>query len=289
MGILNATLDSFSDGGDNFDNVKAINKAKQLIEEGCDILDIGGQSTRPNAEPISADEELSRVLPVIKALRAARISAPISVDTFRPTVASACIAAGANMINDVTGGVGWTEDDAGMLQVAASTQTPICLMHSRGTSANMTKLTKYTDGVSRGWEQELGERVAAAIAAGIPRWNIIVDPGIGFAKNGEQNIELLRNLKSVVQPASNNGATSGVPSSNTSTTPLGGYPCLVGVSRKSFIGTLTGKKDPKERTFGTAAACAASVVGGADILRVHDVKEMRDVTQVLDAIYRYTV
>jgi dihydropteroate synthase len=259
MGVLNVTPDSFSDGGD-FNTIEtAIVQAKKLVAEGTDIIDIGGQSTRPGAEQISLEEELNRVIPVIKALRE-EISLPISIDTTKASVAQAAVAAGADMVNDISGGT----YDANMLPVVAQLGVPIILMHMRGTPQTMLQLTDYQDFIGEIY-QFFAERIEQAIQAGISRSHLIIDPGIGFAKNYEQNLELLRRL-------------SDFQSLN--------VPILVGSSRKSFIGRILNQNDPKLRVWGTAATCCAAIAGSADLLRVHDVAEMYDVCRVADAIWR---
>ncbi|KAJ3326466.1 trifunctional dihydropteroate synthetase [Blyttiomyces sp. JEL0837] len=267
MGILNVTPDSFSDGGDHLNLADALSKTEQMIANGVDIIDIGGQSTRPNAAEVSVTEELNRVIPVIESIRKRGIQIPISVDTYRSEVAEAAVKAGANFINDVTGGV----YDPKTLTVALKLNVPICIMHMRGNPMTMTKLTTYTDGNLIGdIRAELEKRVEAALHVGIPRWNIIVDPGLGFAKTSEQSFELLKSV----------GELTGKGSS------LDGFPILVGPSRKSFLGVVTGQSDPKGRVWATAAACTALVGGGVSILRVHDVAEMKDVVQIADKLYR---
>lgn len=259
MGILNVTPDSFSDGG-QFDRLEtAVTQAKFLVESGADILDIGGQSTRPQAIEVSLDEELQRVIPVITALRPV-LEVPISIDTTRAAVAKAAVAAGADLVNDVSGGTA----DPDMLATVAALQVPIVLMHRRGTPQTMQQLTDYQDlmGEIRNF---LADQAAAAIAAGLKRTQIILDPGIGFAKTYEQNLEILRHLPILREL---------------------GYPVLVGASRKSFIGHILNRPNPQERVWGTAAACCAAIAGQADIVRVHDVLEMRDACQVSDAVWR---
>ncbi|KAF9439304.1 trifunctional dihydropteroate synthetase [Entomortierella beljakovae] len=269
MGILNTTPDSFSDGGDYSTAEAAALRAQQLIEDGADIIDIGGMSTRPNAEEVSEEEELRRVVPVIQLLRARGFVAPISVDTFRASVADKAIEAGADLINDVSAG----HRDPAMYSVMAKWNVPVCLMHMRGDSKTMMRKTDYGENndVVGEISNDLNKSIKKAIAAGVHRWNIIVDPGIGFAKNSEQSLQVLRRLSEMIK---------------TPTSPLVGFPCLVGPSRKAFIGQLTQQTDATKRTWGTAAACTASVAGGADIVRVHDVKEIRDVIKVADAIWR---
>jgi len=262
MGVLNVTPDSFSDGGQFNSLESALNQAQKMVTSGADILDIGGQSTRPNAEEVTLAEELDRVIPVIQALRQNPdfSQVPISIDTTRATVANAAIVAGADLINDVSSGT----FDAEMFPIVAKLGVPIALMHSRGTPKTMQTLTDYQD-LIREIVEFLELRIRGAIAAGIDRHQIIIDPGIGFAKKQAQNLEILRQLP----------AFQGL-----------GCPILVGVSRKSFIGHIISQPDPQKRGWGTAAACVSAIVGGTDILRVHDVSEMHDVCRVADAIWR---
>ena len=262
MGVLNVTPDSFSDGG-QFNTIDtALVQSHKLFDSGMDILDIGGQSTRPGAEQISLSEELNRVVPVVEAIRADESlnQAVISVDTTRATVARAAVEAGADIINDISGGT----YEPGILKAAADLNVPIMLMHIRGKPETMQQMTDYEDVVA-----EIGEflkaQIEAAEAAGVPRQNICIDPGIGFAKTYPQNLTILRQLNRLE--------------------PLG-CPLLVGVSRKSFIGWILNQPDPQQRVWGTAAACTAAVAGGADILRIHDGAEMADVARVADAIWR---
>jgi 2-amino-4-hydroxy-6-hydroxymethyldihydropteridine diphosphokinase/dihydropteroate synthase len=269
MSILNVTPDSFSDGGKNYDidEETLAGTISAHINSGATILDVGGQSTRPGAVQVSSEEELSRILPAVKLIRSlpeAKNTA-ISIDTYRADVADKSVKAGADIINDVSAGL---MDDA-MLSTVAKLGVTVCLMHMRGTPETMNSLTSYPDGVVETVGRELLERVRAAEAAGIRRWRIILDPGIGFAKTQEQNLELLRRL----------GDLSKYPG-------LEGFPWLVGTSRKAFIGKITGVKEAGERTWGTAAAVTAAIQGGADIVRVHDVKEMGQVAKMADAIWR---
>jgi dihydropteroate synthase len=259
MGILNVTPDSFSDGGQFSTLEAAIAQALTLVDSGMDILDIGGQSTRPNAADLSVQEELERVIPVIKVLRQ-RSNIPISVDTTKAAVAEAAIAAGADIVNDISSG---TYDPA-MLPTVAQLGVPIILMHLRGTPQTMQQQTNYSDLVGE-ILAFLKARIEAAVHAGINRQQIAVDPGIGFAKTGPQNIELLQQL-SAFQAL--------------------GCPILVGPSRKSFIGQILNQPDPTARVWGTAAACCVAIRGGADLLRVHDGPQMYDVCRVADAIWR---
>lgn len=265
MGVLNVTPDSFSDGGQFNTLERAIAQAHQLVAAGADILDIGGQSTRPQAEDVPEAEELERVLPVIQALRAGfahypPLSVPISIDTTKASVAEQAITAGADIVNDISGAT----FDPHMLQTVAHLQVPLVLMHIRGTPKTMQQLTDYRDVVGE-VRAFLEQRMQDAIALGIPKHHLILDPGIGFAKTVEQNLALLRNGAAVRS--------------------LGG-PLLIGPSRKSFIGHILGQPDPNQRVWGTAAACCTAIAHAADILRVHDVAEMRDVSQVADALWR---
>jgi dihydropteroate synthase len=289
MGVLNVTPDSFSDGGDFNTLGDALAQAKNLVAAGADILDVGGQSTRPGAAEISLEEELNRVLPVVQALRKSsggRIKdesdsaggvvepedqipivnpphpseVPISVDTTRASVARAAVAAGADMVNDISGGT----FDPEMFPVVAELGVPIVLMHIRGTPATMQQMTNYQDLMGEICEF-LSSQIERAIASGIDRSKIIIDPGIGFAKTYEQSLEILHRLPMLHSL---------------------GVPLLVGPSRKSFIGRILNQSDPKARVWGTAAACCGAIAGGADILRVHDVQPMHDVCRVADAIFR---
>ncbi len=261
MGVLNVTPDSFSDGGlfDQLDT--AIAQARSLVAAGVDVLDVGGQSTRPNAVDISCDEELSRVVPIIKAIRQ-ETDIPISIDTTRAAVARATIAVGADIVNDISGAT----FDPAMLATVAELGVPIVLMHIRGTPQTMQQLTDYEDLIGEICAF-LQARVEAAIACGIDPSRIAIDPGIGFAKTYAQNLEILRRLPEFRAL---------------------GYPVLVGPSRKGFIGHLLNQPNPRDRVWGTAAACCAAIAGGADLIRVHDVREMKDVCRVADAIFRHS-
>ncbi|MEH1847592.1 MAG: dihydropteroate synthase [Nostoc sp.] len=259
MGILNVTPDSFSDGGEFNTTSAALVQAQALVAAGADMIDVGGQSTRPGAKQITLKEELDRVLSVLQVLRP-EISVPISVDTTRAAVARASIKAGADIINDISGGT----FDSEMLPTVAELDVPIILMHIRGTPQTMQQQTDYQDLLGEIYSF-LARQIGVATAVGIDLDKIIIDPGIGFAKNYEQNLEIFRRLRSL---ASLN------------------CPILVGASRKSFIGRILNQPDPKARVWGTAAACCAAIFNGADILRVHDVQEMRDVSLVADALLR---
>ncbi len=264
MGILNVTPDSFSDGGEFQQASSAVAQAKKMVCDGADIIDIGGQSTRPGAAQISLAEELNRVIPIITAIRqqddSTLAQTPISVDTTRAEVAEAAIAQGANIINDISGGT----FDAQMLLTAAKLDVPIILMHIKGTPQTMQTLTTYQDLLGE-IKTFFRQQIDKAIACGVKKSNLIIDPGIGFAKDTLQNIELIQRLDQL--------QTLNVP-------------ILVGASRKSFIGKLTGQSDPKDRIWGTAAACCGAISLGADLIRVHDVAPMSDVVKVADAIWR---
>ncbi|KAL1845860.1 hypothetical protein VTK73DRAFT_421 [Phialemonium thermophilum] len=291
MAILNMTPDSFSDGGLHTpgDRSSLAETIRAFLAAGATMIDVGGQSTAPGKPEVSVDEELSRVLPAIEMIRGdaagGRRDVLISVDTYRASVAEAAVRAGADIVNDVSAGA----LDPDMLPTVARLGTTVCLMHMRGTPATMNKLAHYpatassdgdgekggggsssSSGMISAIATELSERVAAAEAAGIRRWRIILDPGLGFAKVGPQNIDVLRHLDEL-------RAWPG----------LQGLPWLVGSSRKSFIGHITGVPSPAERIWGTAATVAAAVQGGADIVRVHDVREMAQVVTMADAIWRY--
>lgn len=264
MGILNVTPDSFSDGGQFNTLALAVAQARHLVHHGIDILDIGGQSTRPGAGSISRQEELDRVIPVIDAIRHDdddRLSqAIISVDTTRSSVARAAIRAGADLVNDISGGT----YDRAMLSTVADLGVPIVLMHLRGTPATMQQLTDYQDLIGEIYEF-LQRQIEGAIAVGVKPSQIAIDPGLGFAKTFGQNLELLRHLDRFREL---------------------GHPLLLGPSRKSFIGSILDQPDPQQRVWGTAATCCAAIAGGVDILRVHDGAEMHDVCRVADAVWR---
>lgn len=269
MSILNVTPDSFSDGGKHYQNDEHIlaDTIKSHIIAGATIIDVGGQSTRPGSVQVSSAEEILRVLPAVKLIRSLPEAKDIaiSIDTYRADVAEASIKAGAHIINDVSAGV----MDNAMLSTVAKLGCTICLMHMRGTPETMNSLASYPDGVVETVGRELLERVRAAEEAGIRRWRILLDPGIGFAKTQEHNLELLRRQDELRRYPG-----------------LEGLPWLVGTSRKAFIGRITGVAEAKERIWGTAAAVTAAIQGGADIVRVHDVKEMAQVARMADAIWR---
>jgi dihydropteroate synthase len=255
MGVLNVTPDSFSDGGRLCSTELAVAHALRLAEQGADMLDIGGESTRPDAVEVSLDEELSRVMPVIEAL-ALRIDVSISIDTSKPEVMRAAVAAGAGFINDV-----YALRREGALDTAAALGVPVCLMHMPGDPRTMQKDVRYDDVLAE-VRQFLTERMFACEMAGIARKNIVIDPGFGFGKQLDHNLALLANLDYFNQL---------------------GVPVLAGVSRKSMIGQITGR-DVGERLAGSAAAALLAVQRGAKIIRVHDVAETKDVLAVLMAV-----
>ncbi|MEA2626370.1 MAG: dihydropteroate synthase [Candidatus Binatota bacterium] len=257
MGVLNVTPDSFSDGGRYADPGRAVERARQMADEGADLIDVGGESTRPGAPRVSLAEELRRVLPVIRAVRA-ELRLPISVDTTKAEVAARAIEAGAELVNDVSAGLG----DREMLPLVARTGKAIVLMHRRGTPRTMQRLARYGD-VVRDVKRHLERRVTAALTAGISRDAIAIDPGIGFAKNLRHNLTLLAHLDEL--------ATLGVP-------------IVVGVSRKSFLGRLLGVP-LEERVEATVAASLLAVQNGASIVRVHDVAPFARALRVAGAIW----
>ena len=256
MGVLNVTPDSFSDAGQYYETDRAVERAYEMAEEGADIIDIGGESTRPGSDSISTEEELARVIPVIQRLHG-RINVPISIDTTKSIVAREAIKAGAHIVNDISA----LRYDPGMAGVVAEHGIPLILMHMKGLPKNMQKNPTYTDLIGEIYEF-LDERVETAVEAGIARDRIIVDPGIGFGKKWPDNFILLSRLKQF----------HGL-----------GCPLLIGVSRKSFIGWALNRPED-DRVMGTAAAVAASILKGAHIVRVHDVKEMVQVVQIVDRI-----
>ena len=257
MGILNVTPDSFSDGGRFFDKERAVEQALRMQEEGADIIDIGGESTRPGAEKISVRKEISRVVPVIQAL-SDKVRIPISIDTYKSDVAEEAVSAGASMINDISG----LRFDPRMPRVAARHQVPVVIMHIKGTPRNMQKNPSYQSLIPE-IADYLRKSIEVARGAGIADDKIIIDPGIGFGKTLEHNIEIIRKLDKF----------SGLE-----------RPILVGPSRKSFIGKILGDLSVTERVEGTAAAVAICIFNGANIIRVHDVKEMTRVAKVADRI-----
>ena len=259
MGIVNVTPDSFSDGGLFLDAGRAIEHGRELVADGAEVLDIGGESTRPGAEPVGAEEEVARVVPVIEGLRAADPETAISIDTSKAAVASAAIAAGAEAVNDVTA----LRSEPELASLCAEAGTDLVLMHMQGSPRTMQENPTYDDVVDD-VKSFLAERIEFAIGEGVKQERIWVDPGIGFGKTVEHNLELLRRL----------GELRGL-----------GRPILIGTSRKSFIGNLTGAP-VEERIGGTVASCVLAVANGAAMVRVHDVGPVRDALAVTDAILR---
>jgi dihydropteroate synthase len=254
MGIVNVTPDSFSDGGHYSTTHSAIAHALQLIEDGADILDIGGESTRPGAAPVSVQEELDRVLPVIEGLRG--LAVPISIDSYKPSVMRAAILAGASMVNDVS-----ALQAAGALQEVAQSDVAVCLMHKQGTPVNMQCRPAYQDVLGE-VAAFLRERIAACGSAGINRERIVIDPGFGFGKTVEHNLDLLRHLDQLREL---------------------GMPILAGLSRKSMLGSITGR-GVGERKAASLAVALLAVQRGAAIVRVHDVRETVDVLKIWNAV-----
>jgi dihydropteroate synthase len=257
MGILNVTPDSFSDGGDFVDPVSAVDQALKMVRAGADLIDVGGESTRPGAAAVPARVEIGRVVPVIKAL--AKMKVPVSIDTRKAAVAAAALQAGAAMVNDVSG----LRHDGAMAGLIAKKKAAVCLMHMRGTPRTMQRKPSYSD-VMGEIIARLAESVAIAKNAGILHEQIILDPGIGFGKTVEHNLEIFRRLKELK---------------------VLGCPVLVGPSRKSLIGKVL-DLPVTDRLEGTAALVAVAISGGADIIRVHDVREMVRVARMSDAIVR---
>ena len=257
MGILNATPDSFSDGGLHYRHDAAIDHARQLIEEGADIVDIGGESTRPGAAPVGVQEELDRVLPIIESLH----GVPISIDTFKPEVMKAAIAAGAQMVNDINA---LLDEDA--MKIVANSQVAVCLMHKQGNPQTMQQQPDYLNVVAE-VKSFLQDRVIAAEAAGIARERIVIDPGFGFGKTLQHNLALLGNLNELTQL---------------------GVPILTGLSRKSMLGEITGQ-DAQHRMPASIAAALIAAQRGASILRVHDVRATLDALKIWNAINEETV
>ena len=264
MGVLNVTPDSFSDGGE-FNTVEtALAQAKKLVEAEIDILDIGGQSTRPGSKPTTLEEEFDRTLPVLRAIRASTHDwlrdIPISIDTTRAEVARQALQAGADIVNDISGGTYEPE----IFNVVASANAPIIIMHLRGTPETMQQMTNYDDLMNE-IVTFLAQQADRAVAAGVAPEKIAVDPGIGFAKTVAQNLTILRELERLQEI---------------------GCPVLVGTSRKSFIGKLLNQPEAQKRVWGTAATVDCAIAHGADIIRIHDGPEMRDVCRMSDALWR---
>ena len=256
MGIVNVTPDSFSDGGRYFDAARAVAHGEQMAHEGADVIDVGGESTRPGARPVPAEEEIERVIPVIRGLRR-KISIPISIDTMKSRVARAALDEGADLVNDISA----LSFDPAMASLVAAEKAPVVLMHMQGTPRTMQQSPTYGDVVEE-VKAFLQQRIQFSIDAGVESERIIIDPGIGFGKNLEHNLALLRGLSAL--------------------TALG-RPVLAGISRKTFIGKLL-DAGPEERLEGSLAAAVAAALAGANIIRVHDVKEAVRAVRIADAI-----
>ncbi|WDE97437.1 dihydropteroate synthase [Lentisphaera profundi] len=255
MGILNSTPDSFSDGGQFYSLEKALEHSLKMAEDGADIIDIGGESTRPGSERVNLNEELKRTIPLIQALRAKNTVA-ISIDTTKAEVAKQALLAGANIINDVSG----FQLDPEMANVAKALDAGCAVMHMRGTPDNMQNLCKYKDLIDD-VKDELNQSMTQLLDLGLNKNQLVLDPGIGFSKTAEQNIEIMKRLSDFHSL---------------------GYPMLLGTSRKSFIGHILDETDAQERVWGTAASLCVGIQHGAHIMRVHDVKQMAQVCKVYD-------
>ncbi|HAR44705.1 MAG TPA: dihydropteroate synthase [Nitrospiraceae bacterium] len=259
MGILNVTPDSFSDGGSFLDPKQALERAREMADQGVDIIDIGGESTRPGADSVPEDEELRRVLPVIERL-AGELSVPLSIDTYKSAVARKALQAGASIVNDISG-LRFSPD---MARVAAASGAAVVIMHIRGTPRDMQKDPVYGD-VVRDVAAALAEGIELALQAGVDPEQVLIDPGIGFGKTFEHNLTLLDRLDELQAL---------------------GRPILLGTSRKRFIGDALGISDPALRREGTAATVALGIERGARVIRVHDVAEMARVARMTDAILK---
>lgn len=261
MGILNVTPDSFSDGGRFNGAAEALEQCRKMIEQGVDIIDIGGESTRPGADPVSAEEQIQRVVPIIDAIRLQlNETIPISIDTTLHRVAAAALDAGATLINDISAGL----DDELIFDVAVQKQVPLILMHRQGTPKNMQESPSYVN-VVREVLDGLMQRVEVAISRGLDKRQLLIDPGIGFGKRKQDNIDLLAHLDQFV-------AT--------------GYPVLLGTSRKRFMGSICDVNNPEELVTATAVTTALGVMNGVKCFRVHDVKENKQALDVAWAIYQ---
>ena len=256
VGVLNITPDSFSDGGQNFDSARAIDRALEMESEGADIIEIGGESTRPGSARISVDEELSRIVPVLRGL-ASSVRVPIAIDTYKSEVAAAAVALGASVINDVSA----LRFDPAVADVAAREHAVLVLMHMRGEPATMQKIDPSSD-IFAEIESDLTIAIRVAESRGVERNQIVIDPGIGFGKTLEQNLAIINHLDRFESF---------------------GLPLMIGTSRKTFIGRLTGRPDG-DRLSGTAASVAIAISRGAHIVRVHDVKQIVEVARITDAI-----
>jgi dihydropteroate synthase len=258
VGILNITPDSFSDGGEFLDPGAAAEHAATMLDEGADILDVGGESTRPGSDPVSQEEEIQRVIPVLERILSVRPEAVISVDTHRSGTATAALEAGASLVNDVTA----LRGDPRIASVIQEAACPVILMHMQGEPKTMQKEPHYED-VVREVRDFLAERAEYAVAAGIRPENVILDPGIGFGKNLQHNLALLRNLDAIVDL---------------------GFPVLIGASRKSFMEKITGVQEARDRVSGTVATTVLAYERGATFFRVHDVRANREALAVAEAV-----
>ncbi|MFA5847221.1 MAG: dihydropteroate synthase [Thermodesulfovibrionales bacterium] len=262
MGILNVTPDSFSEGGQYFDKSLAIKRAYEMVEEGADIIDIGGESTRPGSEPVPLEEELRRTIPVIEAI-VKNIKVPISIDTYKADVAKRALDAGASMVNDISG----MRFDPEMPKVVSQYKVPVVIMHIKGNPKTMQKEPVYEALIPEIMDY-LRMSIRLAVKFGIDEDKIVIDPGIGFGKTFDHNLEIIKNLHEFT---------------------LLEKPLLIGPSRKAFLGKILNDAPASERLEGTAAAVAISILNGADIVRVHDVKEMKKVALVADAVKRGSI
>jgi len=262
MGILNVTPDSFSDGGRYFDKASAIRRAYEMVEEGADIIDVGGESTRPGSEPVPLQEEIDRTIPVIEEI-SKKIKVPVSIDTYKAEVARRALDAGASIVNDISG----LRFDPEMPKVVSQYKVPVVIMHIKGTPRDMQANPIY-EALIPEITDYFRESIRLAVESGITEDKIIIDPGIGFGKTFDHNLEIIKNLREFT---------------------LLEKPLLVGVSRKAFIGKILGDAPVSERLEGSEAAAAISILNGANIIRVHDVKEMKKVALVADAIKRMSV
>ena len=259
MGVLNVTPDSFSDSGLHLDKSTAVRRALQMVEEGADIIDIGGESTRPGSGPVAVEEELRRTIPVIEAL-AKKITVPLSIDTCKSEVARRALDAGASIVNDISG----LRFDTQMARVVSEQKVPVVIMHIKGRPRDMQKNPAYEALIPEIMDYLRGG-IRLALESGVPEDRIIIDPGVGFGKTFEHNLEIIHNLYEFT---------------------LLEKPLLIGPSRKAFTGSALGGVPPEKRLEGTAAAVAISIMNGANMVRVHDVKEMVKVAKVADAIKR---
>ena len=257
-GILNVTPDSFSDGGDFFGAAPAVSRAEGLLDEGADVVDIGGESTRPGSDPVSAEEEERRVVPVVRGILEARPGTAVSVDTYRASTAEAALDAGASIVNDVTAMSG----DPRMARVVAERGCPVVLMHMLGEPKTMQEDPRYGDVVAE-VRDYLARKAEDAVSAGVDPGDVILDPGIGFGKTLEHNLKLLDRLDAIVEL---------------------GFPVLVGTSRKGFLGKISGMENPKDRVFGTLATSVMAYERGATHFRVHDVRANREALEVAAAV-----